>query len=132
MIDHYVQRAPPNHPIDIRIFSQSESRESWDNLKALLDRRYLKYTLYLDGPVGDVWRAILAADIFIGSISEFSRIPALFARGRVPDPRNITIPVIAEQTKTDNKALLDQCSDTQFVSCKHKWWMKGDSAFQKH
>jgi hypothetical protein len=133
MIDHYVQkRAPSDQPLEIQLYSQSESYESWDDLVTQLDTNYgNNYTLHLDGPVGDVWRAILAANVFIGSISEFSRVPALFAKGEIPDPRNITISSIAEQTRLQSKALLDQCSEAQFVSCKHKWWVKGESNFQK-
>lgn len=134
MIQYYVQnKAPPDRPLQIQLFSQSQSHESWEDFKSRLEQHpsTKNYTLHLDGPVGNVWRAILAADVFIGSISEFSRVPSLFAKGEIPDPRNITISAIAEQTRLQNKELLNQCTDIQFVSCKHKWWIDGESNFQK-
>jgi hypothetical protein len=66
---------------------------------------------------------VLSAEVFIGSISEFSRVPALFARGEIPDPRNIADADIAAKTAIDNKRLLDQCAQFKLFQCKNKWWM---------
>ena len=126
MIDKYAGEQEPGRRVEVRIFSQSDSHESWD------DFRRMNYTLNLDGPVGEVWRAILSADVFIGSISEFSRVPALFAKGTIPDPRNISDPAIAAESKARAQRLLEQCSEVQLAKCKHKWWMDPNSSFLKH
>jgi hypothetical protein len=119
MIENYRQKHEDKN-VTVHIFSQSKSHESWDNFA---DNNTDDYNLHLDGPVGDVWKAILSADVFIGSISEFSRVPALFARGEIPDPRNIADADIAAKTAVDNKRLLDQCAEFELFQCKNKWWM---------
>lgn len=125
MIDQYVEESKQlGRLVQVQIYSQSESHESWDDLHKMLQNKGVNYTLHLDGPVGDVWRAILNADVFIGSISEFSRVPALFAKGRIPDPRNISNPEIAAATKVEKDRLLGECTEVELVQCKHKWWMK--------
>lgn len=115
-----------SRPIQIQIFSQSESHESWEDLNQRMKvlPNHLNYTLHLDGPVGEVWRAIVSSDVFLGSISEFSRVPAMFARGQVLDPHNISDVRIALETKQETQRLLDECGETKIVQCKHKWWLK--------
>lgn len=70
--------------------------------------------------MGDVWRAILRADIFVGSISKFSRVPALFAKREIPDPRHISDPTIAANTAAENQKLLNECTEFQLIKCKSK------------
>lgn len=104
----------------VYIFSQQESYEPWDDFVS----NNTDIRLHFDGPVGEVWRAILSADVFIGSISEFSRVPSLFARGQIPNPRNISDPIISRNTRIERQRLFNQCTDMDLVSCKHKWWLK--------
>jgi hypothetical protein len=125
MIEKYRREQEPGRPVEVQIFSQSDSYETFDYFLGK------NYTLHLDGNVGGVWRAILSADVFIGSISEFSRVPALFAKGEIPNPRNISDPNLAAQSKAGTQKLLDQCSDVQLVQCKHQWWMDSSSSFQR-
>lgn len=112
-----------SRPIQVQIFSQSESHESWDDLQNKIPS-HVNYTLHLDGPVGEVWKAIVSSDVFVGSISEFSRVPAMFARGLVPNPGNISDVRIASETKQETQRLLHECGEAKIVQCKHKWWMK--------
>lgn len=125
MITKFAREQEPGRPVEVHIFSQSDSHESFDDFSGK------NYTLHLDGPVGEVWRAILSADVFIGSISEFSRVPALFAKGKLPDPRNISDPTIAAESKAGTQHLLDVCSDIQLATCKHQWWMDSSSSFSR-
>lgn len=120
---YYLEHNASSRPIQIQIFSQSESHESWDDLHHKIPS-HINYTLHLDGPVGEVWRAIVSSDVFLGSISEFSRVPAMFARGLVTNPRNISDGRIASETQRENQRLLEECGETKIFQCKHKWWMK--------
>lgn len=126
MIHQYVEESKNYHhrPVDVQIFSQSDSHESWRDFETMMHLQGHNFTLNLDGPIGNVWRAIVSADVFIGSISEFSRVPAMFAKGYVPNPRNITNLHIATQTRDKNRQLLEECGEMKVIQCKHKWWLK--------
>jgi hypothetical protein len=110
--------------VHVQIFSQSDSFESWDAFQNNHNSTANGYELNLDGPVGDVWRAIITADVFIGSRSEFSRVPALFAKGHLVDPWKIEDAKIANETSVEGNRLLDSCSIFQLSSCKNKWWLE--------
>jgi hypothetical protein len=118
MIEKY--RADDDHGevVHVQIFSQSESFESWEPFNSS------QYSLHLDGPIGDVWKAILSSDIFIGSKSEFSRVPAMFTRGHVMNAWQIGDDEIRNQTEIENERVFDTCTEYQIFSCKHKWWQQ--------
>lgn len=61
----------PDHENKVIIYSQSESFEKFDEF------REKGYELHIDEPISDVWKAVLASDVFIMSRSSFSFVPAM-------------------------------------------------------
>jgi hypothetical protein len=112
MIEKYSSLAKRQFPaknVQIQIFSQKDSFESWSPFR--------QYQLHLDSDIGQVWKSILNADYFIGSKSEFSRVPAMFTRGKVVNEHDEWVPY-----KKESQKVFTNCSETTIFSCKHKWW----------
>ena len=64
--------------VEVTIFSESQSFETWDAF------REKGYRLNLDNPLEQVWAGIVAADVVIMSKSSFSFVPSLLnPRGKV-------------------------------------------------
>ena len=97
--------------VTVHIYSQSDSFESWTPFQM--------YNMHLDGDVGDVWKAILNADIFIGSKSEFSKVPAMFTRAQVVSEFESWPLFQNESTK-----IFANCTESMIYSCKNKWWLR--------
>lgn len=72
LIDKYMQ---PN--ARVVIYSQQTSFESFE------DFRNKGYELHIEEPIGDVWKAILLADVAIISRSSFSYAPSILSKGTV-------------------------------------------------
>jgi hypothetical protein len=136
MIDKYVQLArqeeeEEEYPsrsaanIQVDIFSQADSFESWTPF--LEGYNNLNMHLHLDGEVGMVWKAILNADYFIGSKSEFSHVPAMFSRGKVIN-EYYDWPLL----ENEFHRVFAQCTDTMIFSCRHKWWQKNNHHHHHH
>jgi hypothetical protein len=98
------------HNIRVHIYSQSDSFESWTPFQ--------KYIMHLDEDVGDVWKAILAADIFIGSKSEFSKVPSMFTLAQVVAEFE-TWPMF----RNESAKVFANCTEGMIFSCKNKWFL---------
>jgi hypothetical protein len=87
MIEKYSRLAKQQVPaknVKVQIFLQKDSFESWSPFR--------QYQLHLDSDIGQVWKSILNADYIIGSKSQFSRVPAMFTRGKVVNEHNDWVP----------------------------------------
>ncbi|KAL3943756.1 MAG: hypothetical protein SGBAC_002179 [Bacillariaceae sp.] len=70
--------------IDVLIFSESKSYESFDAF------RNLGYTVVLDGHLQTVWkRIVFETDVVILSRSSFSMVPGIFSQALSPDPTTV-------------------------------------------
>ena len=72
LIDDYVPKIAKGRPLNITIYSETHSYESWDVFR---DRGY---RLALGTDVAQTWRSFLTADVLILSKSSFSLVPAIF------------------------------------------------------
>lgn len=113
MIDKYTEEAQRQHPhsssVQVDIYSQVDSFESWSPFQ--------RHNLHLDGEVGAVWNAILNADYFIGSKSEFSHVPAMFTRAQVVEEFDEW-----KEFEKESQLVFSNCTNSMIFSCKHKWW----------
>lgn len=73
------QQKYPATKVAVQIFSQADSFETF--------QPFHQYQLHLDSDIGQIRESILNADYFIGSKSEFSKVPAMFTRGEVAAER---------------------------------------------
>jgi hypothetical protein len=113
-----IDQLQPKSDVQVDIFSQEDSFESWTPFQ--------RYNLHLGGEVGQVWKAILNAHYFIGSKSEFSRVPAMFTRARVIEEFQDWPPF-----EQESQRVFGNCTDSMIFSCKHKWWQNGSSKAKK-